>query len=152
MRLVIDSRGSSAAAGLNRYNGRGIYSTIGRKVLLSGLWNVTNTVEKGNHSQSIADAVVNGRQEVKKVGDKKKPTTRPHIAGVKRKSSISQHQPSKTRKYLHSTSDLAIPQVTGVKRKSSIAAEQQATKARKYSDSTLDKLINSSVGSGQVLD
>ena len=31
MRLVIDSRGSSAAAGLNRYNGRGIYSSIGRK-------------------------------------------------------------------------------------------------------------------------
>ena len=149
MRLVIDSRGSSAAAGLNRYNGRGIYSTIGRKVLLSGLWNVTNTVEKGNHSQLIADAVVNGRQEVKKVGDKKKPTTRPHIAGAKRKPSISQHQPSKTRKYLHSNSDITIPQATG---KSSIAAEQQPTKARKYSDSTLDKLINSSVGSGQVLD
>ena len=87
MRLVIDSRGSSAAAGLNRYNGRGIYSTIGRKVLLSGLWNVTNTVEKGNHSQSIVDAVVNGRrQEVKKVSDKIKPTTRPHITGVKKKS------------------------------------------------------------------
>ena len=47
-------------AGLNRYNGRGIYSSIGRKVLLSGLRNVTNTVEKANRSQSIADAVVNG--------------------------------------------------------------------------------------------
>ena len=151
MRLVNDRQGS-AGEGLNPYKGAGIYSSIGQKVLLSGLRNVTNTVEKGNHSQSIADAVVNGRQEVKKVGDKKKPTTRLHIAGVKRKSSISQHQPSKTRKYLHSTSDLAIPQVTGVKRKSSIAAEQQATKARKYSDSTLDKLINSSVGTGQVLD
>ena len=145
MRLVINVEGRNANAGLNRYNGRGIYSSIGRKVLLSGLRNVTNTVEKANRSQSIADAVVNGRQEVKKVSGTKKPTTRPHIAGVKRKSSISQHQPSKTRKYLHSTSDLAIPQVTGVKRKSSIAAEQQATKARKYSDSTLDKLINSSV-------
>ena len=151
MRLVFDRQGS-CGAGLNRYNGREIYSSIDRKVLLSGLWNVTNTVEKGNHSQLIADAVVNGRQEVKKVCDKKKPTTKQHIAGVKRKSSISQHQPSKTRKYLHSTSDITIPQVTGVKRKSSITAEQQATKARKYSDSTLDKLINSSVGSGQVLD
>ena len=62
MRLVIDSRGSSAAAGLNRYNGRGIYSSIGRKVLLSGLRNVTNTVEKANRSQLIADAVVNGHR------------------------------------------------------------------------------------------
>ena len=152
MRLVIDSRGSSAAAGLNRYNGRGIYSSIGRKVLLSGLRNVTNTVEKANRSQSIADAVVNGRQEVKKVSGKKKPTTRPHIAGVKRKSSIPQHQPSKTRKYSHTTSDITLPQVTGVNQKSSLATEQQTRKARKYSDSTLDKLINSGIGSGQIED
>ena len=37
MRLVINRRNCNANAGLNRYNGRGIYQNIGRKVLLSGL-------------------------------------------------------------------------------------------------------------------
>ena len=55
MRLISERQGSSGA-GLNRYNGRGIYSAIGRKVLLSGLREVTNTVEKANHSQLITDA------------------------------------------------------------------------------------------------
>ena len=59
MRLVINRQGNSGA-GLNRYKGTGIYSSIGRKVLLSGLRNVTNAVEKANRSQLIADAVVNG--------------------------------------------------------------------------------------------
>ena len=112
MRLVINSRGSAADAGLKRYNGEGIYSSIGRKVLLSGLRNVTNTVEKTNRSQLIADAVKNGarRDTVKKA--------------------------------------------RGGKRKSSLASEQlERVKARKYSKSTIDKLINNSVGgSGIILD
>ena len=122
MRLVIDRQGSSGA-GLNRYNGRGIYSSIGRKVLLSGLRNVTNTVEKANHSQLIADAVVNGCQHkaVKKASGK--PVTSPHKAGVKRRSTVPQHTLSKTRKYSHSTRDITIPQVTGVKQKSSTTSE-----------------------------
>ena len=37
MRLVIERKGVNGGAGLNRYNGRGIYQNIGRKVLLSGL-------------------------------------------------------------------------------------------------------------------
>ena len=53
MRLVFDTPGRFCGAGLNRYNGRGIYSTIGRKVLLSGLRNVTKTVEEYS---GIADA------------------------------------------------------------------------------------------------
>ena len=112
MRLVIDRQGSSGA-GLNRYKGAGIYSSIGRKVLLSGLRNVTNAVEKANRSQLIADAVVNGHR---------------HEA-VKKASG-------------------------GSKRKSSIPPEhQQTAKAKKYSKSTVDKLINSSVGgSGIILD
>ena len=112
MRLVINSRGSAAAAGLQRYNGEGIYSSIGRKVLLSGLRNVTNTVEKANRSQLIADAVVNGHR----------------------------HE--------------AVKKASGSKRKSSIPPEhQQTAKAKKYSKSTVDKLINSSVGgSGIILD
>ena len=62
MRLVINSRGSAAAAGLQCYNGEGVYSSIGRKVLLTGLRNVTNTVTKANRPQLIADDVVNGRR------------------------------------------------------------------------------------------
>ena len=111
MRLVINRQGSSGA-GLNRYKGAGIYSSIGRKVLLSGLRNVTNTVEKANRSQLIADAVVNGHR----------------------------HE--------------AVKKASGSKRKSSIPSEHpQIAKARKYSKSTVDKLINSSVGgSGIILD
>ena len=107
MRLVIDRQGSSGA-GLNRYKGAGIYSAIGRKVLLSGLRNVTNAVEKANRSQLIADAVVNGHR----------------------------HE--------------AVKKASGSKRKSSIPPEhpQQTAKAKKYSKSTVDKLINSSVGGG----
>ena len=121
MRLVIDRQGSSGA-GLNRYKGAGIYSSIGRKVLLSGLRNVTNAVEKANRSQLIADAVVNGRHR--------------HEEAVKKASG-------------------------GSKRKSSIPPPEhprQTAKARKYSKSTVDKLINSSVvgggggGSGIILD
>ena len=111
MRLVIDRQGSSGA-GLNRYKGAGIYSSIGRKVLLSGLRNVTNAVEKANRSQLVAGAVVNGHR----------------------------HE--------------AVKKASGSKRKSSIPSEhQQTAKARKYSKSTVDKLINSSVGgSGIILD
>ena len=113
MRLVIDSRGS-AVAGLKRYNGEGIFSSIGRKLFLSGLRKVINAVEKENQSQKIADVVVNGRRD----NSKKKVTSTPQ-AGVKRKSSLSQPQP---------------------------------LKARKYSNSTTDKLINRSGGSGIFLD
>ena len=113
MRLVINSRGS-AVAGLKRYNGEGIFSSIGRKLFLSGLRKVIKAVEKENHSQKIADVVVNGRQ-----GNSKKKVVGIPQAGVKRKSSLSQ---------------------------------PQLFKARKYSNSTTDKLINSSGGSGIILD
>ena len=114
MRLVINSRGS-AVAGLKRYNGEGIFSSIGRKLFLSGLRKVIKAVEKENHSQKIADVVVNGRRDNT---SKKKVVSIPQ-AGVKRKSSLSQ---------------------------------PQLLKARKYSNSTTDKLINSSAGSGIILD
>ena len=44
MRLVINSRNCNAGAGLNRYKGVGIYSSIGRKH--TGLQKVTNNVER----------------------------------------------------------------------------------------------------------
>lgn len=114
MRLVIDSRGS-AVAGLKRYNGEGIFSSIGRKLFLSGLRKVINAVEEKNHSQKIVDVVVNGRRD----SSKKK------VVGISQ---------------------------AGVKRKSSTTQSQSLKKARRYSNSTTDKLINSSGGSGIILD
>ena len=111
MRLVIDSRGS-ALAGLKRYKGEGIYSSIGRKVLLSGLRQVINTLEKGNHSQKVADLVVNGHRKENSSSIKKKVVSAPQ-AGVKRKSSLS-----------------SSPQ------------QPQSAKARRYSKSTTEKFIN----------
>ena len=106
MRLVFPSRG--AAAGLKRYKGEGIYSSIGRKVLLSGLRKVINTLEKGNSSQKIADIVVNGRREDSR-SIKKKVVSTPQ-AGVKRKSSLvsSKPQPAKASKYSNSTTERFI--------------------------------------------
>ena len=46
MRLVIESRAKNSGGGLNRYQGRGIYKLIGRKVLLSGLKEVTKDKAK----------------------------------------------------------------------------------------------------------
>ena len=107
MRLVIKSRGANA--GLSRYKGEGIYSSIGRKVLLSGLRKVINTLEKGNSSQKIADVVVNGRRE-DHCSIKKKVISTPKAAGVKRKSSLvsSKPQPAKARKYSNSTTERFI--------------------------------------------
>ena len=64
MRLVIKNRYGSAAGGLRRYNGSGIFSSIGRKLFSSGLKKVINVVSKANISQKVADAVVNGAKSV----------------------------------------------------------------------------------------
>ena len=123
MRLVIESRGKNSGGGLNRYQGQGIYKLIGRKVFLSGLKEVINSLEKENHSQNIADAVVNGRSSV--VGEKKK----------KKEKIINKPQ-------------------AGVKRKSVVLETSQpeiANKARKYSNSTTEKIVNNT-GFGTVLD
>ena len=123
MRLVIESRGKNSGGGLNRYQGQGIYKLIGRKVFLSGLKEVINNLEKENHSQNIADAVVNGRSSV--VGEKKK----------KKEKIINKPQ-------------------AGAKRKSVVLETSQpeiVNKARKYSNSTTEKIVNST-GFGTVLD
>ena len=136
MRLVINSR-AGAAAGLKRYNGEGIYSSIGRKVLLSGLKKVVNSLETRNRWEKIADIVVNGHQRKDQstsssdqVSGRKRTTV-----GVKRKSSKkhsslspSQPLPKKARKSPHSTSQQSLSE-----------------KARKYSKSTINKLINSTI-------
>ena len=62
MRLVIRNRYGSAAGGLRRYNGSGIFSSIGRKLFSSGLKKVINVATKANLPQKIANVVVNGAQ------------------------------------------------------------------------------------------
>lgn len=62
MRLVIRNRYGSAAGGLRRYRGSGIFSSIGRKLFSSGLKKVINVATKANLPQKIANVVVNGAQ------------------------------------------------------------------------------------------
>ena len=62
MRLIIRSRLGSTAGGLRRYNGSGIFSSIGRKLFSSGLKKVINVAKEANLPQKIANAVVNGAQ------------------------------------------------------------------------------------------
>ena len=75
MRLVIRNRYGSAAGGLHRYNGSGMFSSIGRKLFSSGLKKVINVATKANLPQKIANVVVNGAQSAgqkfgKTVGEK----------------------------------------------------------------------------------
>ena len=62
MRLVIRNRYGSAAGGLRRYRGSGIFSSIGRKLFSSGLKKVINVATKANLPQKIANIVVIGAQ------------------------------------------------------------------------------------------
>ena len=66
MRLVIRNRYGSAAGGLRRYNGSGIFSSIGRKLFSSGLKKVINVASKTNLHQMLADVVVNGAKSARK--------------------------------------------------------------------------------------
>ena len=116
MRLVIHSQGA-AEAGLRRYNGRGIFSLIGRKLFSFGLKKVINAVEKENHPQTIADAVVNGSRPIDKTSKKfrKENIVKLQRTRVKRKKSTPPTSPS-------------------------------SSKVRKYSENTANKLINSGSG------
>ena len=122
MRLVIESRGKNSGGGLNRYQGQGIYKLIGRKVFLSGLKEVINSLEKENHSQNIADAVVNGRSGIIEKKKKKDKIINKPQADAKRKSVVL---------------GTSQPEIVN--------------KARKYSNSTTEKIVNST-GFGTVLD
>ena len=51
MRLVVRNRYGSAAGGLRRYRGSGIFSSIGRKLFSSGLKKVINVATKGGGGQ-----------------------------------------------------------------------------------------------------
>ena len=87
MRLVIRTRRGAAAGGLKRYNGSGMFSSIGRKLFSSGLKKVINAATKANLPQKLADVVVNGARSAgeklgKTAGEKLGTVVR---QGVKRK-------------------------------------------------------------------
>ena len=110
MRLVIHSQGA-ANAGLKRYNGRGIFSSIGRKLFSFGLKKVINAVEKENEQQMIAKALVNGPPLSKK---KKKV---PGQQGKKRKQkliSLPTLPSSKVRKYSENSTNQLINRGSGI--------------------------------------
>ena len=67
MRLIINSRQGSTAGGLSRYNGSGLFGSIGRKLFSSGLKKVINAATKANLPQKLANVVVNG---AKSAGEK----------------------------------------------------------------------------------
>ena len=69
MRLVIRSRYGSAAGGLHRYNGSGMFSSIGRKLFSSGLKKVINVATKANLPQ-VKGAQSAGQNLGKTVGEK----------------------------------------------------------------------------------
>ena len=101
MRLVIHSQGA-AEAGFRRYDGRGIFSSIGRKLFSFGLKKVINAVEKDNHHHTNADAIVNGSRPIKK---KKEKIVKLQGKKVKRKLTPPTLPSSKVRKYSENTTN-----------------------------------------------
>ena len=100
MRLLINRTGA-AEAGLKRYNGRGIFSSIGRKLILSGLKKVINAEERKQYPHKFVDAVVNGpRKRVKR----KLTTT----------STTASTTPKKVRKYSTNTTNQLINTGSGI--------------------------------------
>ncbi len=112
MRLVIHSQGA-AEAGFRRYNGRGIFSSIGRKLFSFGLKKVINAVEKDNHHQTIADAIVNGSRPIKK---KKEKIVKLQGKKVKRKLTppTASLPASKVRKYSKNTTNQLVNSGSGI--------------------------------------
>ena len=114
MRLVIHSQGA-AEAGLRRYNGQGIFSSIGRKLFSFGLKKVINAVEKENHQQRIAAALVNGLSPVIK---KKEKTVKVQKKKGKRKftptTTTTSSPSSKVRKYSKRTINQLINTGSGI--------------------------------------
>ena len=85
MRLVIHSEGA-AEAGLRRYNGRGIFCTIGRK--LSSFKKVINDDKKKEYPQKLIDTVVNGRAHpIDKKSEKKEERGETKVAANSKKES-----------------------------------------------------------------
>ena len=111
MRLVINSQGA-VHAGLRRYNGRGIFASIGRKLFSFGLKKVINAIEKENKHQLVAKAVLNGRPPLNK---KKEKVTNQQGEKRKRKlSALTSSPPSKVRKYSEKRPNQSIKSGSGI--------------------------------------
>jgi hypothetical protein len=101
MRLVLQREGA-AEAGLKRYDGRGVLSSIGRKILLSGLKRVTKAEERKEYPHKFVDFVVNGSRKRKKVV---KPKT------IEEKSSLhssKKYSPNITNQLINSGSGIVL--------------------------------------------
>ena len=98
MRLVIRNRYGSAAGGLRRYNGSGIFSSIGRKLFSSGLKKVINVATEANLPQKLADAVVNGAQSAGQKIGKAAGQKAAKVGGNKVRSFINEKIPKSVKK------------------------------------------------------
>ena len=111
MRLVIHSQGA-AHAGLRRFNGQGIFKSIGRKLFSFGLKKVINALEKENEQQTIAKALVNGPPPLNNNKEKAVKSQ-----GKKRRRELTLSpttQSSKIRKYSDITSSQLINRGSGI--------------------------------------
>ena len=138
MRLVIRTRGRTAAGGMGRYQrsaiGSGVFGSLARKVFSAGFKKVINAATKANLPQKIADAAVNGAKSAgehlgKKAGNK--------LGQVVREKVVKRLTPLK-RSAATSGSSLWLPS-------SGRGNLQSSAKHAKY-----DRLINH-IGSGIIL-
>ena len=115
MRLIIHSQGAVEAV-LRRYNGRGIFSSIGRKLFSFGLKKVINTAEKENHPHIIADVIVNGPSPPIDKNNKKEKVVKLQKKVVKRKltPTTPSSKPIKVRKYSKNTVNQLINSGSGI--------------------------------------
>ena len=119
MRLVIPSKGTDNI----RYTGRGIFSSIGRRLFSFGLKKVINGLENENRHQLIANIVVN---------ESLSPSTENSLKSNKEKN--NQHKRVKRKLDTEKTKQ-----------------NSPLSKVKRYSTDTTNKLINKS-GSGIIFD
>ena len=153
MRLVIRNRYGSAAGGLHRYNGSGMFSSIGRKLFSSGLKKVINVATKANLPQKIANVVVNGAQSAgqkfgKTVGEKLGKVAGEKVANTLKKTLKRKLTPSEEQQVVAPPPKQAKKET--LKRKLTPAEEQQlVAPPPKQAKIDVNHLIN---GSGIVFD
>ena len=153
MRLVIRNRYGSAAGGLRRYNGSGIFSSIGRKLFSSGLKKVINVATKANLPQKIANVVVNGAQSAgqkfgKTVGEKLGKVAGEKVANTVKKTLKRKLTPSEEQQVVAPPPKQAKKET--LKRKLTPAEEQQlVAPPPKQAKIDVNHLID---GSGIVFD
>ena len=153
MRLVIRNRYGSAAGGLHRYNGSGMFSSIGRKLFSSGLKKVINVATKANLPQKIANVVVNGAQSAgqkfgKTVGEKLGKVAGEKVANTVKKTLKRKLTPSEEQQVVAPPPKQAKKET--LKRKLTPPEEHQiVAPPSKHTKIDVNHLIN---GSGIVFD